>query len=51
MEGKTSKGKTPQEGKMDVASKKALMQKILECTEVQVEVFKKITSHLSKIEK
>ena len=48
---KTSKGKTPQEGKMDVASERVLMQKMLECTEAQVEVLKKIISQLSEIEK
>ena len=51
MEGKTSKGKTPQEGKMDIASERVLKQKLLECIEVQVEVLKKIISHLSEIEK
>ena len=35
---------------MDTSSKKVLMQKILECVEAQVEVLKKIISHLSKIE-
>ena len=49
MEGKTFKGKAPQEGKMDAASEKVLMQKMLECVEVQVEVLKKIISHLSEI--
>ena len=33
MEGKTFKGKTPQEGKMDTSSEKVLMQKMLECVE------------------
>ena len=51
MESKTPKGKTPQEGKMDATSEKVLMQKMLEYTEAQVEVLKKIISHLSKIEK
>ena len=51
MEGKTSKGKTPQEGKMDITSEGVLMQKMLECLEAQVEVLKKIISHLSEIEK
>ena len=49
MEGKTFKGKAPQEGKMDASSKKVLMQKMLECVETQVEVLKKIISHLSEI--
>ena len=35
---------------MDASSEKALMQKMLECVEVQVEVLKKIISHLPKIE-
>ena len=51
MVGETFKGKTPQEGKMDTSSEKVLMQKMLECVESQVEVLKKIISHLSEIEK
>nr|POF20398.1 hypothetical protein CFP56_62329 [Quercus suber] len=35
---------------MDVASEKALRQKILKCVEVQVEVLKKIISHLFEME-
>ena len=50
MEGETFKGKTPQEGKMDASSKKVLMQKMLECVEAQVEVLKKIISHIFEIE-
>ena len=49
MEGETFKGETPEEGKMDASREKVLMQKMLECMEVQVEVLKKIISHLSKI--
>ena len=51
MEGKTFKGGAPQEGKMDTASEKILMQKMLECVEVQAEVLKKIIGHLSEIGK
>ena len=51
MEGETSKRKAYQGGKMDAASEKFFMQKMLECEEVQAEVLKKIISHLSKIEK
>ena len=50
MESKTFKGKTPQAGKMDASSEKAIMQKMLEYVEAQVEVLKKIISHLSEIE-
>ena len=50
VEGETFKEETPQEEGMDASSEKVLMQKILECVEVQVEVLKKIISHLSKIE-
>nr|POF09739.1 hypothetical protein CFP56_21378 [Quercus suber] len=50
MKGETFKGKTPQEGKMDVSSEKVLMQKMLKCMEAQVEVLKKIISYLSEIE-
>ena len=50
MEGETFKGKTPQEGKMDASSEKVLIQKMLECVEVQVEVLKKIISHIFEIE-
>ena len=50
IEGKTFKKEDPQEERMDTSSKKVLMQKILECVETQVEVLKKIISHLSKIE-
>ena len=35
---------------MDASSEKALMQKMLECVEVQVEVLKKIICHLPEIE-
>nr|POE78725.1 hypothetical protein CFP56_53854 [Quercus suber] len=35
---------------MDTSSEKVLMQKMLDCVEAQVEVFKKIISHLSEIE-
>ena len=49
MEGKTFKGKARQEGKMDASSEK--VQKMLECVEAQVEVLKKIISHLSEIAK
>ena len=51
MEGKTFKGKAPQEGKTDASSEKVIMQKMLECVEAQAEVLKKIIRHLSKIEK
>ena len=50
VEDETFKEETPQEEGMDASSEKVLMQKILECVEVQVEVLKKIISHLSKIE-
>ena len=50
MEGRTFKGKTPQEGKIDISREKVLMQKMLECVEAQFEVIKKIISHLSEIE-
>ena len=50
IKGETFKGKTTQEGKMDASSDKVLMQKMLECVEAQVEVFKKIISHFSEIE-
>ena len=50
MEGETFKGKTPQEGNMDASSEKVLIQKMLECVEAQVEVLKKIISHIFKIE-
>ena len=50
MEGKTFKGKTPQEGEMDTSREKVLMQEMLECVETRVEVLKKIISHLSEIE-
>ena len=51
MEDETSKRKAYQEGKIDAASEKVLMQKMLECSEAQVEVLKKIIGHLSEIEK
>ena len=51
MEGKTSKRKTYQEGKIEAASKKVLMQKMFECVEMQVEILKKIIGHLSEIAK
>ena len=51
MEGKTFKGMAPQEGKMDASSEKVLMQKMLECVEVQAEVLKKIIGHLFEIVK
>nr|POF02707.1 hypothetical protein CFP56_04941 [Quercus suber] len=51
MESKTFKGKALQEGKMDTANEKILMQKMLECVEVQAEVLKKIIGHLSDIAK
>ena len=51
MEDKTSKRKTYQEGKMDAISEKVLMQKMLECVEVQAEVLKKIIGHLFEIAK
>ena len=35
---------------MEALSEKVLMQKMLKCVEVQVEVLKKIISHLPKIE-
>nr|POF22000.1 hypothetical protein CFP56_35541 [Quercus suber] len=50
MKGETFKEKTPQEERMDASSEKVLKQKILECLEAQVEVHKKIISHLSKME-
>ena len=43
--------KTFQEGKMDASSEKVLMEKMLECVEAQVELLKKIVSHLSEIAK
>ena len=51
MEGVTSKRKAYQEGKIDAASEKVLMQKMLQCSEAQVEVLKKIIGHLSEIDK
>ena len=51
MEGKTSKRKTYQEGKMDAANEKVLKQKMLKCTEAQVEVFEKVIGHDFEIEK
>ena len=51
MEGKTSKRKNYQEGKMDTASEKVLMQKMLECVEAQAKVLKKIIGHLFEIAK
>ena len=51
MEDKISKRKTYQEGKMDATSEKVLMQKMLECVEVQAVVLKKIIGHLSEIAK
>ena len=33
MEGKTFKGKAPQEGKMETASENIFMQKMLKCVE------------------
>ena len=41
MEGKTFKGKTPQEGRMDASSEKVLMQKLLEWVEAQVKVLRR----------
>ena len=41
MEGKTFKGKTPQEGRMEASSEKVLMQKMLEWVEAQVEVLRR----------
>ena len=35
---------------MDALSKEVLVQKMLECVEAQVEVLKKLISHISKIE-
>ena len=35
---------------MDTLSEKVFMQKVLECVEAQVEVLKKIISHLFEIE-
>ena len=49
MEGETSKRKAYQEGKMDAASEKVFMQKMLKCVEGQAEVLKKIIGHLSEI--
>ena len=46
-----SKRKIYPEGKMDTASEKVLMQKMLECVEAQVEVLKKIIGHLFEIAK
>ena len=51
MAGETSKRKAYQEGRMDAASEKVFMQKMLECVEVQAKVIKKIIGHLSEIEK
>ena len=51
MEGETSKMKAYQEGRMDVASEKVFMQKMLDCIESQAEILKKIIGHISKIEK
>ena len=36
---------------MDASSEKVLMEKMLECVEAQVELLKKIVSHLSEIAK
>nr|POF25164.1 hypothetical protein CFP56_47411 [Quercus suber] len=51
MEDKTSKRKTYQEENMDATSEKVLMQKFLECVEVQAEIPKKIIGRLSEIAK
>ena len=42
MEDKTFEGKAPQKGKGDASSEKVIIQKMLECVEVQAEVLKKI---------
>ena len=46
MEGETSKMKAYQEGRIDAASEKVFIQKMLKCVEVEIEVLKKIIGHL-----
>ena len=46
-----SKLKAYREGRMDAASEKVFMQKMLECVKAQAEALGNIIGHLSKIEK
>ena len=50
MENETFTEGIPQEERMDASSGKVLLQKILEFVEAQIEMLKKIVSHLSKME-